>query len=79
MRTLVRDGLEMCCLLQPSQTIDDHEYPQVLRASGRNILKLKYFPIMLKQRMKAVKCPSDELAITNCALVNPEDFPSDTK
>lgn len=29
--------------------------------------------------MKAAKCPSDELAITNCALINPDDFPSDTK
>lgn len=31
------------------------------------------------QRMKAAKCPSDELAITNCALINPDDFPSDVK
>ncbi|CAG9784913.1 unnamed protein product [Diatraea saccharalis] len=30
-------------------------------------------------RMKAAKCPSDELAITNCALINPDDFPSDVK
>lgn len=30
-------------------------------------------------RMKAAKCPSDELAITNCALVNADDFPSDVK
>ncbi|KAJ0179760.1 hypothetical protein K1T71_004351 [Dendrolimus kikuchii] len=30
-------------------------------------------------RMKAMKCPSDELAITNCALINPDDFPSDVK
>lgn len=29
--------------------------------------------------MKAAKCPSDELAITNCALVNPDDFNSDVK
>ncbi|CAH2207496.1 jg20690, partial [Pararge aegeria aegeria] len=29
--------------------------------------------------MKAAKCPSDELAITNCALINPDDFPSDVK
>ncbi|KAI5645245.1 ATPase family associated with various cellular activities (AAA) domain-containing protein [Phthorimaea operculella] len=28
-------------------------------------------------RMKAAKCPSDELAITNCALIHPDDFPSD--
>ncbi|KAJ2938274.1 hypothetical protein O0L34_g17620 [Tuta absoluta] len=29
--------------------------------------------------MKATKCPSDELAITNCALIHPDDFPSDVK
>ncbi|KAG6463480.1 hypothetical protein O3G_MSEX013898 [Manduca sexta] len=34
---------------------------------------------MSSMRMKAAKCPSDELAITNCALINPDDFPSDTK
>lgn len=34
---------------------------------------------MILQRMKAAKCPSDELAITNCALINPDDFPSDVK
>ncbi|CAG9560635.1 unnamed protein product [Danaus chrysippus] len=34
---------------------------------------------MSSMRMKAAKCPSDELAITNCALVNPDDFHSDVK
>ncbi|XP_075970812.1 vesicle-fusing ATPase 1-like [Anticarsia gemmatalis] len=34
---------------------------------------------MSSMRMKAAKCPSDELAITNCALINPDDFPSDVK
>ncbi|XP_022122433.1 vesicle-fusing ATPase 1 [Pieris rapae] len=34
---------------------------------------------MPSMRMKAAKCPSDELAITNCALINPDDFPSDVK
>ena len=24
--------------------------------------------------LKAVKCPSDELSLTNCAIVNPNDF-----
>ncbi|CAK9797526.1 Vesicle-fusing ATPase 1 [Anthophora plagiata] len=27
--------------------------------------------------MKAVKCPTDELSITNCAIINPDDFPDD--
>lgn len=35
--------------------------------------------VIFLQRMKAAKCPSDELAITNCALVNPDDFHSDVK
>ncbi|KAH9645276.1 hypothetical protein HF086_000439 [Spodoptera exigua] len=34
---------------------------------------------MSGMRMKAAKCPSDELAITNCALINPDDFNSDVK
>ncbi|KAF9814956.1 hypothetical protein SFRURICE_008767 [Spodoptera frugiperda] len=34
---------------------------------------------MSAMRMKAAKCPSDELAITNCALINPDDFNSDVK
>lgn len=34
---------------------------------------------MSSVRMKAAKCPADELAITNCALLNPDDFPSDVK
>ncbi|CAK9797524.1 Vesicle-fusing ATPase 1 [Anthophora plagiata] len=28
-------------------------------------------------KMKAVKCPTDELSITNCAIINPDDFPDD--
>lgn len=26
------------------------------------------------QRMKAGKCPTDELSLTNCAIVSPQDF-----
>lgn len=28
-------------------------------------------------RMKATKCPTDELSLTNCAITNPSDWPSD--
>ncbi|CAK9815743.1 Vesicle-fusing ATPase 1 [Anthophora quadrimaculata] len=28
-------------------------------------------------KMKAVRCPTDELSITNCAIINPDDFPDD--
>lgn len=52
---------------------------EMFRPSRLPNLNFIKFTFMLKQRMKAVKCPSDELAITNCALVNPDDFPSDTK
>ncbi|CAM1154080.1 Uncharacterised protein g11056, partial [Pycnogonum litorale] len=24
--------------------------------------------------MKAIRCPTDELSLTNCAIVNPNDF-----
>ncbi|CAK9831690.1 Vesicle-fusing ATPase 1 [Anthophora retusa] len=27
--------------------------------------------------MKAVRCPTDELSISNCAIINPDDFPDD--
>lgn len=26
--------------------------------------------------MKVDRCPSDELSLTNCAFVNPNDFPN---
>ncbi|KAG9435527.1 vesicle-fusing ATPase 1 [Apis mellifera carnica] len=29
--------------------------------------------------MKAVRCPTDELSITNCAIINPDDFPDDIR
>ena len=29
--------------------------------------------------MKAVRCPTDELSITNCAIINPDDFPDDVR
>ncbi|CAK9831689.1 Vesicle-fusing ATPase 1 [Anthophora retusa] len=28
-------------------------------------------------KMKAVRCPTDELSISNCAIINPDDFPDD--
>lgn len=31
----------------------------------------------LTQRMKATKCPTDELSLTNKAIVNGHDFPSE--
>ncbi|KDR16531.1 Vesicle-fusing ATPase 1, partial [Zootermopsis nevadensis] len=31
------------------------------------------------QRMKASRCPTDELSLTNCAVVNQGDFPDDVK
>lgn len=31
------------------------------------------------QRMKASRCPTDELSLTNCAVVNKDDFPDDVK
>ncbi|GBP63302.1 Vesicle-fusing ATPase 1 [Eumeta japonica] len=34
---------------------------------------------MSSVRMRVAKCPSDELAVTNCALINPDDFSSDVK
>nr|XP_050868928.1 vesicle-fusing ATPase 1-like [Vespula vulgaris] len=30
-------------------------------------------------RMKALRCPTDELSLTNCAILNPDDFPEDVK
>jgi vesicle-fusing ATPase len=29
---------------------------------------------MAAKQLKAVKCPSDELSLTNCAIVNPREF-----
>lgn len=29
--------------------------------------------------MKAVRCPTDELSITNCAIINPDDFSDDIR
>ncbi|XP_003401908.1 vesicle-fusing ATPase 1-like isoform X1 [Bombus affinis] len=29
--------------------------------------------------MKAIRCPTDELSITNCAIINPDDFPDDVR
>ena len=29
---------------------------------------------MSVKQLKAVKCPSDELSLTNCAIVNPREF-----
>ncbi|XP_011860256.1 PREDICTED: vesicle-fusing ATPase 1-like [Vollenhovia emeryi] len=34
---------------------------------------------MSKMRMKAVKCPTDELSLSNCAIINPDDFPDDVR
>ena len=28
----------------------------------------------MSRQLKAVKCPSDELSLTNCAIVNPREF-----
>lgn len=28
----------------------------------------------MAKQLKAVKCPSDELSVTNCAIVNPREF-----
>jgi len=28
----------------------------------------------MAKQLKAIKCPSDELADTNCAIVNPKEF-----
>ena len=30
-------------------------------------------------RMKAVRCPTDELSLSNCAIINEDDFPSDVR
>lgn len=43
-----------------------------------NILKLILYFFYL-QRMKAVKCPTDELSLTNKAIVNDIDFDDSTK
>lgn len=29
---------------------------------------------MSTKQLKAIKCPSDELSLTNCAVVNPAEF-----
>ncbi|RLU17046.1 hypothetical protein DMN91_011115 [Ooceraea biroi] len=29
--------------------------------------------------MKAVRCPTDELSLSNCAIINPDDFPDDVR
>ncbi|XP_034241733.1 vesicle-fusing ATPase 1 [Thrips palmi] len=34
---------------------------------------------MAQLRMKAWKCPTDELSLSNCAITNPGDFPDDVK
>ncbi|KDR10451.1 Vesicle-fusing ATPase 1 [Zootermopsis nevadensis] len=34
---------------------------------------------MSGMRMKASRCPTDELSLTNCAVVNQVDFPDDVK
>ena len=34
---------------------------------------------LMFQRMKAIKCPTDELSISNCAVINPNDFPDNVK
>ncbi|KAK3930674.1 Vesicle-fusing ATPase 1 [Frankliniella fusca] len=34
---------------------------------------------MAQLRMKAGKCPTDELSFTNCAVTNKDDFPDDVK
>ncbi|KYN05689.1 Vesicle-fusing ATPase 1 [Cyphomyrmex costatus] len=31
------------------------------------------------QRMKAVRCPTDELSLSNCAIINADDFPDDVR
>jgi hypothetical protein len=28
----------------------------------------------MAKQLKAIKCPTDELAATNCAIVNPREF-----
>lgn len=28
----------------------------------------------MAKQLKAIKCPSDELSLTNCAIVNPREF-----
>lgn len=46
----------------------------------RYIFQLCFICIFfLLQRMKAGKCPSDELSLTNCAVVNPQDFTDSVK
>ncbi|KMQ93874.1 vesicle-fusing atpase 1-like protein [Lasius niger] len=34
---------------------------------------------MSMMRMKAVRCPTDELSLSNCAIINEDDFPSDVR
>ncbi|KAJ9581859.1 hypothetical protein L9F63_003790, partial [Diploptera punctata] len=34
---------------------------------------------MFENRMRASKCPTDELSLSNCAVVNKDDFPDDVK
>lgn len=35
--------------------------------------------VCLLQRMKAVRCPTDELTLSNCAIINGDDFPDDVR
>lgn len=41
-------------------------------------IDFQFFSLFL-QRMKASKCPSDELSLTNKAIVNGADFPDDVQ
>lgn len=42
--------------------------------NGTNVLIF-----IILQRMKATKCPSDEISLTNKVAVNPTDFPEDVE
>ncbi|XP_025987829.1 vesicle-fusing ATPase 1 [Solenopsis invicta] len=33
----------------------------------------------MSKRMKAVRCPTDELSLSNCAIINADDFPDDVR
>lgn len=51
----------------------------LLKSSVRvNYLNLTSNMIYL-QRMKAGRCPTDDLSLTNCAIVNKDDFGDDVK
>ncbi|XP_078049968.1 vesicle-fusing ATPase 1 [Augochlora pura] len=34
---------------------------------------------MSAMRMRATRCPTDELSITNCAIINPDDYPDEIR